>query len=164
MSLLPSKILQANDLTQPGAPAPRLTATDQDGNPLDLGSYYDRGLTLVYFYPKADTPGCTAQACSLRDAITELKDLGIQVIGVSRDTPAAQKKFQDKYQLPFPLIADQKGEVAQAFGVGSMLGFSSRSSFLIQDGKVVWAQPKAKTSGHAEEVKTAVAGLPKSSQ
>lgn len=163
MSLIPSSLLRANDLTQPGAPAPRISAPDQDGNPLDLGALYDQGTTLVYFYPKADTPGCTAQACGLRDAISELKDLGIQVVGVSKDTPAAQKKFQAKYELPFPLIADYEGKVAEAFGVGSMLGFTSRSSFLIQDGKVVWAQPKAQTAGHAAEVKAALAALPKSS-
>jgi len=78
-------------------------------------------------------------------------------VGVSKDTPAAQKKFQEKYQLPFPLLADHDGKVAEAFGVGGLLGFSNRSSFLIKDGKVIWAQPKAKTSGHAEEVKAALA-------
>ncbi len=163
MSLIPTSSTRADNTPQVGSPAPRLTATDQDAQSLNLGDFYDRGITLVYFYPKASTPGCTAQACSLRDAIADLKDLGIQVVGVSRDTPAAQKKFQEKYELPFPLIADSDGKVAEAFGVGGLLGFSKRSSFLVQNGKIVWAQPKAQTSGHAGEVKAALAALPPAS-
>lgn len=142
-----------------GAPAPAPEAVDQDGNPLDLAALYESGITLVYFYPKADTPGCTRQACSLRDAIAELGETGIQVVGVSRDTPEAQKRFQEKHQLPFPLIADSDGKVAEAFGVGRILGFTNRTSFLVKDGKIVWIAPRAQTDGHAEEVMQAVAAL-----
>jgi len=157
MSLFP--ILRASEPTPVGSPAPAVTCPDQDGNVVNLGEALASGTTLVYFYPKADTPGCTAQACSLRDAIEELKALDVTVIGVSSDSPAAQKKFQEKYELPFTLLADEKGEVAAAFGVGGVLGFTRRSSFLVRDGVVVWAQPKAGTKGHADEVKAALAAL-----
>lgn len=158
MSYLTNIVRASNPITT-GAEAPKLTATDQDGNPFDLGKAYAEGMVLVYFYPKADTPGCTAQACSLRDDIENLSQLGVQVVGISKDTPEAQKKFQEKYNLPFPLLADEDGAVASAFGVGGVLGFSNRSSFLVKDGKIVWSAPKAKTSGHAEEVAAAIKSL-----
>jgi peroxiredoxin Q/BCP len=83
-----------------GAPAPELTAVDQDGQKVDLKSVYAKGPTLVYFYPKADTPGCTKQACSIRDDWSALQGKNIQVIGVSGDESEGQKKFQEKYKLP----------------------------------------------------------------
>ena len=144
-----------------GAAAPALTAPDQDGNPLAFGEVYARGITLVYFYPKAGTPGCTAQACSLRDAFTTLHGENLQILGVSRDTPEAQKKFQEKNRIPFTLIADADGKVAAAFGVPGFLGLpiSSRQSFLIKDSKVVWESLHAKTSEHAAEVQAALDSL-----
>lgn len=143
---------------QPGTPAPAISGVDQDGKTVDFASLYKNGATLVYFYPKADTPGCTAQACSLRDSIVDLKALGIQVIGVSRDTPKAQKKFQEKYSLPFTLIADKDGKIAEAFGVPSLM-ISARQSFLVKDGKIVWMTKKAETSGHALQVENALKEL-----
>ncbi len=145
----------------PGDPAPAISAVDQDGQAIAFADVYARGLTLIYFYPKADTPGCTAQACSLRDAFADLKGENLQILGVSRDTPEAQKKFQQKYQLPFPLIADKDGKVAEAFGVPGMMGLpvSSRQSFLIKDGKIAWVAAKAKTADHAAEVQAAVKAL-----
>lgn len=144
-----------------GAPAPMVTGTDQDGKPVVFADVYAKGITLVYFYPKADTPGCTAQACSLRDSFASLHGENLQILGVSRDTPEAQKKFQEKYQIPFSLIADKDGKVAEAFGVPGILGtgLSSRQSFLIKDGKVVWTSPKAKTGQHAAEVQAALDAL-----
>lgn len=143
-----------------GAPAPVLTVPDQDGKPVNLADVYARGITLVYFYPKASTPGCTAQACSLRDSITELKGLGVEVVGVSKDTPAAQKAFAEKYQLPFTLLADAEGQVIAAFGVPTLpLGFAQRQSFLVKDGKIAWHSAKAQTATHAAEVEAAIAEL-----
>ena len=143
-----------------GAQAPTITAPDENGAPVDFGKIYHRGITLVYFYPKADTPGCTAQACSLRDGIADLKDLGITVLGVSHDTAEAQKKFKAKYNLPFTLIADHDGKVIKAFGVPTIvLGISKRQSFLIKNGKIVWRSLSAQTNSHAEEVRKAVASL-----
>lgn len=142
-----------------GAPAPQITAPDQDGKPIDFKTVYAKGPTLVYFYPKADTPGCTKQACSLRDDWKTLQEKGLQVLGVSEDKPEAQKKFQDKYTLPFTLIADHEGKVAQAFGVPTTGGFAKRQSFLIKDGKVAWTMLKASTDTHAKDVLAAYGEL-----
>ena len=144
-----------------GAPAPNVTAPDQDGKPVRFGEVYAKGVTLVYFYPKAGTPGCTAQACSLRDAFASLHGENLQILGVSRDTPEAQKKFQEANRIPFPLIADEDGSVAKAFGVPGFMGLpvSSRQSFIIKDGKVVWESLKAETSRHAAEVQAALNSL-----
>ena len=133
-------------------PAPQIEAQDQDGKPVNLGEVYKKGVTLVYFYPKAGTPGCTSQACSLRDAYEELTKQGVQVIGVSTDKAEAQKKFQEKNKLPFTLLADPDGKVIEAFGVGKFLGFSSRQAFLIKDGNVIWRDRKASTSQQAADV------------
>lgn len=144
-----------------GSSAPLVSAPDQDGNTVNFADVYAKGITLVYFYPKADTPGCTAQACSLRDGFATLPGENLQILGVSRDSAAAQKRFRGKYQIPFTLIADTDGRVAEAFGVPSVMGLplSSRQSFLIKDGKVVWASLKAKTAEHAAEVRAAVDSL-----
>lgn len=143
-----------------GAKAPVITAPDENGVPVDLAKIYADGLTLIYFYPKADTPGCTAQACSLRDSIADLKNVGVTVIGVSRDSQDAQKKFKEKYSLPFTLLADSDGKVIEAFGVPTMpMGIPKRQSFLVKDGTVVWRSLNAQTDTHAQEVSDAVAGL-----
>ena len=145
-----------------GAGAPKVKAIDQDGKEVDLAAAYTKGLTLVYFYPKADTPGCTKEACSLRDAFAELKAKGVTVFGVSHDSPAAQKAFKEKYNLPFTLLADEKGELIQAFGVpANQLGIAARQSFLVKDGKIVWRDLKASTDQQAKDVLAAVAALPK---
>jgi len=144
-----------------GAPAPEIAAVDQDGKAVNFKDVYAKGPTLVYFYPKADTPGCTKQACSIRDDWKGLQEKGIQVLGVSEDKTEAQKKFQDKYQLPFTLIADNDGKVAQAFGVPTTMGFAKRQSFLIKDGKVAWNMLKASTETHAKDVLAAYEELKK---
>ena len=144
-----------------GAAAPAVTAPDQDGKAVKFSDVYARGITLVYFYPKAGTPGCTAQACSLRDAFATLHGENLQILGVSRDTPEAQKNFREKNRIPFPLIADADGKVAAAFGVPGFMGLpiSSRQSFIIKDGKVVWESLHAKTAEHAAEVQAALDSL-----
>lgn len=131
---------------QPGDKAPAFSLTDQNGNMVSLADFSGRKL-LVYFYPKADTPGCTRQACSIRDAMPDLKSIGIAVVGISPDKPAAQKKFDDKYSLGFPLLSDPDHTVSEAYGVWgekvrcgkTSLGIT-RSSFLIgEDGAVIQA-------------------------
>jgi thioredoxin-dependent peroxiredoxin len=140
-----------------GSKAPEVTAINQDGAPVDFASIYAKGTTLVYFYPKAGTPGCTAQACSLRDSFADLsQEEGLQILGVSEDNPESQKKFQEQNQIPFPLIADTDGKVAAAFGVPTTDGRAKRQSFIIKDGKVVWNSLQAKTAEHAQEVKSAL--------
>ena len=144
-----------------GAAAPALTATDQNGKQVVFEDFYKKGFTLVYFYPKADTPGCTKQACSLRDAYTKLADIGVQVIGVSSDDVAAQKKFEEKYRLPFTLVADTDKKVMDAFGVPHTLGFASRQAFLVQNGKIVWRDLSASTAEQAADVMAAIQELGK---
>jgi len=139
-----------------GSPAPMISGTDQNGETVNFADIYAKGTTLVYFYPKAGTPGCTAQACSLRDAFASLKGEGLQIIGVSEDKADAQKKFEEKYQLPFTLIADSDGRVAKAFGVPIMLGVAMRQSFIVKDGKIAWEALKAGTKDHAQEVRAAL--------
>jgi peroxiredoxin Q/BCP len=145
-----------------GAAAPDITAPDENGNPVKFSDIYAKGLVLVYFYPKADTPGCTAQACSLRDAIVDLKDIDVTVLGVSHDKEAQQLAFKKKFELPFTLIADPEDKVIEAFGVPTYPGgFAHRQSFLVKDGKIVWRSLSAQTKTHAQEVKDAVAALKK---
>lgn len=144
-----------------GADAPAVTATTDAGASLAFADVYKKGYTLVYFYPKADTPGCTAQGCSLRDAYEELTKLGVTVIGVSTDSVEAQKAFKEKYHFPFTLIADTDKKVLRAFGQDSMM-FASRQAFLInKDGKVVWRDLKAKTKEQAADAMAALKALSK---
>jgi peroxiredoxin Q/BCP len=155
--LLVSLSLRADPLPV-GSPAPQVTAADQTGQPLNFADVYAKGTTLVYFYPKAFTGGCTAEACSLRDNYASLSGTGLQIIGVSRDSAATQLKFQQANHLPFTLVADTDGKVAEAFGVPHLI-FDARESFLIKDGKVVWNSPHAQTSQSAQEVTSALAAL-----
>ena len=145
-----------------GGSAPDVTAMNQDGRAVSLKEQYAKGLVLVYFYPKADTPGCTKEACSIRDGWGDLKKQGVQVIGVSGDSVEAQKKFAEKYKLPHTLLADSDGAVAKAFGVPTFFGLPKRQSFLMQDGKCVWNQLSASTTQQADDVLKALAKLPKS--
>jgi thioredoxin-dependent peroxiredoxin len=98
-----------------GDKAPNFSLLDQYGKKVKLGDFKGRKL-IVYFYPKADTPGCTTQSCELRDAHPALKRLGVAVVGISPDAPAKQLKFDDKYSLGFPLLADEDHAVATAWG------------------------------------------------
>jgi len=147
------------DALSVGDEAPRIAARDQNGAQVDLATVYAKGPALVYFYPKADTPGCTAQACSLRDAFPDFTNGGVQVIGVSGDSVEGQKKFAEKYNLPFVLLADSDGAVAKAFGVPAIMGMAKRQSFLVVDGKIAWIVESAKTGDHAAEVQAALASL-----
>ncbi len=107
---------------------------------------------LVYFYPKADTPGCTAQACSLRDSYAELKEKNVKIFGVSSDNVGQLVAFSEKYQLPFDLLSDQNGEIAKAFSVSSLFGFYSRQAFLFEGQKLIWRDTSASTRKQADDV------------
>ncbi len=115
---------------------------------------------LLYFYPKDDTPGCTKEACGFRDAWSKLQAAGLKVVGVSKDPETAHQKFRQKYQLPFPLIADTELELAQAYGVYGEKKFMGRTydgihrvSFLISPaGTILKTYLKVKPEQHAEEV------------
>jgi len=135
-----------------GAALPAVSCLDQAGKEVKLAETGAKGYVLVYFYPKADTPGCTKQACSLRDSYESITNKGVKVFGVSMDTVEAQKAFAEKYKLPFTLLADKEGKVADAFGVPHIAGFSKRQAFLFLDGKLVWRDLSASTDQQAADV------------
>jgi peroxiredoxin Q/BCP len=135
-----------------GDPAPVATATTDQGVELNLADVYATSpYTLVFFYPKAFTPGCTAQSCSLRDGYEALAKLGVTIIGVSTDSVEKQKKFKEEYKLPYTLIADINKVVLKAFGQNALM-FASRQAFLIHDGKIVYADTKGTTKDQAQKI------------
>ena len=142
-----------------GDKAPDFSGKDQNGNTISLGDYKGKKL-VVYFYPKDDTPGCTAQACSLRDNYADLIQHGISILGVSTDSQTAHTKFISKYELPFPLIADENKEVITLFGVWGPKKFMGkeydgihRTTFLIdEEQSIVEIINKPNTKEHAEEI------------
>lgn len=135
-----------------GAPAPQVSTIDHEGNPIDLGAALAEGTSVVFFYPKALTPGCTKQACSLRNAWDELQAREVKIFGISIDSAATQKRFRDQHTLPFTLIADSDKAVSKAFGRHRF----SRQAYIFQSGKLVWRDLKAATSAQAEEVLAAL--------
>ena len=106
--------------------APLFTGIDQDGNTVSLASFKGKKVVL-YFYPKDNTPGCTAQACNLRDHYSELIEQGFQVIGISTDSVKSHKKFEQKFDLPFPLIADKDRKIVEMYGVWGEKKFMGRT-------------------------------------
>ncbi len=152
MVLFSCALYGKDEVLNVGDPAPAVASVDQNGNPVDLGEVFASGTTLIYFYPKADTPGCTAQACSLRDAYEVLLEKDVTVIGVSTDSVQAQKAFAEKYRLPFTLLADTDASVTKAFKVPHAMGFASRQAYLIRDGKIIWLDHKASTKKQADDV------------
>lgn len=148
-----------SSLPTEGSKAPAFTCKDQDDQSHKLSDYKEQWV-LLYFYPKDDTSGCTKEACGLRDNWKELKKLGCAVLGVSKDPVKSHKKFVDKYELPFTLLADEDTKIMQSYGVWqekSMYGRkymgTVRASFLIDPkGKIAKVYPKVKPAEHAEEV------------
>lgn len=142
-----------------GDKAPSFSAKDQDGNTHSLEDYKGKKL-VIFFYPKASTPGCTAQACNLKDNYKALQAQGYEVLGVSADSPKRQSNFKNKYELPFPLLADEDKEVIKAYGVwGQKKNFGReyegifRTTFLIDEkGKIEEVISKVKTKEHAAQI------------
>jgi thioredoxin-dependent peroxiredoxin len=152
---------QTNGKLKIGDPIPAVTSEDQNGKAVNLAEVAASGYTLVYFYPKAMTPGCTAQACSLRDAYTDLQSKGVKIFGVSLDAVDTQKKFQEKERLPFELLSDQQKQVTAAFGVPLISNsFAARQAYLFKDGKLVWIDTKASTDKQAQDVLAVLAQQP----
>ena len=144
---------------QINSPAPDFKLADQSGKIHQLSDYVGKWL-LIYFYPRDNTPGCTTEACTLRDAWSALSDLGAVVLGVSADSVASHLRFAKQFTLPFPLLADEDKTMIEAYDVlieKSMFGKKflgiKRSSFLIDPkGKIAKIYPKVKPSEHAQEV------------
>ena len=139
--------------------APDFTLLDQNGEPHTLSHYRDRWV-LVYFYPRDDTPGCTKEACGIRDNFSEFKRLNAKVLGISTDNIESHNKFAVKYNLPFTLLADDEKAVVEQYGVwGEKTSFGKtyfgtrRMSFLVNpEGKIAKVYKKVKPAGHAMEV------------
>ncbi len=144
-----------------GDAAPSVAGQDQQGKPWKLSDSLGKKIVLLYFYPRDDTPGCTKEACGLRDRIGELKQDGVEVIGVSFDSAASHQKFIAKYSLNFPLLADTDGKIADSFGA-RMLGknMARRVSFLIGlDGRIAHVTDNMSAEAHLTEMKEAVTKL-----
>jgi len=139
--------------------APQFSSLDQNGEKISFRDFHGKWVVL-YFYPRADTPGCTLEACSFRDSFKKLEKSGAIVLGVSPDKPEAQKKFQQKYELPFTLIADADKKIANSYGViqeknmyGKKVMGVARTTFIVgPDGRIKHIFRKVKPEGHADEV------------
>ena len=146
-------------MIEPGQSAPDFELPDQDGNPLRLSDLRG-GLVVLYFYPKADTPGCTTQACGIRDHRSDYDAIGATVLGVSPDPVKAVKKFYDKQDLGFTLLADSDHAVAEQYGVWGEKKYAGksyfgvfRSTFVIDaEGNVAKVMHNVKPDGHPEQV------------
>ena len=142
-----------------GSKIPSITSSDQNGKEIDLSQFNGKKL-VVYFYPKDDTPGCTAQACSLRDNFEILVEKEIVILGVSADSAQTHTKFIEKYKLPFSLLADTEKEIIKAFGVWGSKKFMGRTydgihrtSFLFnEDSTLIAVLDKPNTKDHANEI------------
>lgn len=142
-----------------GDKVPDFTTTDQDGNAVALGDFKGKKI-IVFFYPKASTPGCTAEACNLRDNYTELQAQGYTLLGVSADSEKRQKNFASKYEFPFQLLADEDHSVINAFGVWGLKKFMGkeydgihRMTFKVDgEGIVTEVIQKVKTKDHATQL------------
>ncbi|HKO47237.1 MAG TPA: peroxiredoxin [Polyangiaceae bacterium] len=139
-----------------GALAPDIVGEAPDGSLIRLTA--TRGHSaIVYFYPKDGTPGCTKEACAFRDAFTRYQRLNVTIFGVSQDSREIHAEFRERHQLPFPLVADEGGAVARAYGVSSPLGMASRVTFLVgADGRIARVWPDVDPGVHANEVLAAV--------
>jgi len=149
-------------LLKVGDKAPHVKGVDQDGNKWKLSDDIGKNIVLLYFYPKDNTPGCTKEACGLRDRLGDLKKEGVDVIGVSFDNIDSHKKFTFDYNLNFPLIADPDGKIADAYGARMNNGkkMARRVSFLINlDGTIAHITDSPSADVHLDEMQTAIKKL-----
>jgi peroxiredoxin Q/BCP len=154
---------ETQTLIQEGQPAPSFRLPSYDGSELSLDDLSGKRVVL-YFYPKADTPGCTTEACAFRDLRSEFAAKDAEIIGVSLDSPDAQLRFSQKYSLPFPLLADEQAEVSKRYGVyvrkerdGREFWGIDRTTFLIdRQGVVRKVFPKVTVDGHADALLAAL--------
>ena len=142
-----------------GDEAPEINAKDQNGILISLKDFIGKKV-IVYFYPKDDTPGCTAEACNLRDNYEQLISTGFKIIGISADDEKKHQKFSDKYHLPFPLIADTEKKIINAYGVwgpkkfmGRTFDGINRTTFVVsEDGKIEKIFSKVDTKNHTQQI------------
>ena len=139
--------------------APEFTLPDQDGNDVSLTSLLKDGPAILYFYPADFTPGCTREACSIRDLHREISAAGLSVAGISPQSPDSHRRFREKYHLPFTLLADEKREVIKMFGVSGLFGvWVQRVTFLVDQNRVIKGRVKAHFSigEHEDFIKKAI--------
>ena len=149
-----------SDTLNVGDIAPDFTAETYGGEIVKLSDYHADNLVALYFYPKDNTPGCTKEACSLRDGNSDLADLGVQVVGVSTDGVKAHENFKNKYDFPYPLLADEDKSVIEAYGVWGQKKFMGkeydgihRTTFVIDENGILEdVITKVKTKAHAEQI------------
>jgi peroxiredoxin Q/BCP len=141
------------DLPQQGQPLPEIDLTAEDGSRLERDDLAGQR-TVLYFYPKDDTPGCTKEACAFRDRMGDYGEAGIKVYGVSLDSPESHREFREKYNLNFPLLTDEDGRAAEALGVLRDNGqVANRVTFLLApDGKIAKVYPEVSPETHADEI------------
>lgn len=136
-------------MLESGDSIPKFEVKNHEGKMIDSSNIED---AVIYFYPKAGTPGCTKEACNFRDSIKELENASMKVYGVSTDSVKSQKSFHENQDLNFDLLADEDKELTESFGVKSKLGVSKRVTFVIEDGKIVKVFDEVSPSDHIEEI------------
>ena len=142
-----------------GEKAPTFTGIDQDGKSVSLSDFSGKNL-ILFFYPKDMTPGCTAEACNLRDNYTELRKKGFEILGISPDSVSRHQKFTEKYELPFKLIADEEKEILKNYGVWgekkmygrSYMGVNRTTLIIDKEGTIIKIFPKVKTNDHTAQI------------
>ena len=147
------------DILKIGDIAPSFSCKDQNGSIIKLSDFLDKKL-VIFFYPKASTPGCTAEACNLSDNYVKFKSLGYEILGVSADTEKLQKKFSDKFDLPYSLLCDENKDIIKSYGVWGLKKFMGkeymgiiRKTFVInENGEISNIIEKVKTKDHASQI------------
>lgn len=136
-----------------GDDAPGFTAQRHDGEPF---VFDPAGTTVLYFYPKDDTPGCTREACGFRDRFNRFEEAGVTLIGVSADTVESHERFREKHELPFTLLADPDHAIAEQYDVPVEDGYMARVTYLIRDGTIAMVYRDVNPEHHADEILEAV--------
>jgi peroxiredoxin Q/BCP len=156
--LFVSSVFAHADMPKVGDKAPDFTVGASNGTTVRLKDYVGKGNIVLYFYPKDDTPGCTKEACGIRDTFDEFKGLNAIVFGVSFDSVESHKKFIEKYKLPFVLLADTDKKVAKEYGVASdSSAYAARVTFIInKEGNIAFVHPKVNPATHAAEIRAAL--------
>lgn len=151
-----------SDKLKVGQKAPTVEAETYGGEQINLNDFRGKKVVALYFYPKDNTPTCTKEACSIRDAMKDLEKYGIQVLGVSTDGVKSHENFKNKHKLNFPLLSDKGKSIVKAYGVESLFGSAKRETFLIDKfGNIRYIWKKVKAESHADEIieKTKELGL-----
>jgi thioredoxin-dependent peroxiredoxin len=153
------KDFEMTNLPEKGQSLPDVEFTTEDGEKLAASELGGRK-TVLYFYPKDDTPGCTKEACAFRDTMPDYEKAGIRVFGVSLDSPESHRKFREKHGLTFPLLTDEGGKASETLGILSEKGRAKRVTFLLdEDAKVAKAYPEVSPETHAKEILANAASL-----